>query len=53
MKEERIYCSNCAKPVSNIFWINTTLIIRAWIECPECIEKADEREEVRDLGEND
>lgn len=40
----RIHCSRCGKSVSNE--IPNDTIIRAWIECPECIEgKAKEQKE--------
>lgn len=36
----RIHCSKCGKPVSNEFEPpQEDLIIRAWVECPECLEK--------------
>ena len=35
-EDERIRCSMCGKSVSTP--IPTGTIIRAWIECPECIE---------------
>lgn len=34
----RITCSNCGKPVSTEVPDDT--IVRAWVECPECVEKA-------------
>lgn len=33
----RIKCSRCGKSVSTPVPLNT--VVRAWIECPECIEK--------------
>lgn len=40
-----LYCNRCGKQVSTGFFAVPTetpdkgIIIRAWIECPECIEK--------------
>lgn len=36
----RLCCSRCGKPVSTEIPDGT--IVRAWIECPECIEKQTE-----------
>ncbi len=38
MSDHRVRCSKCGKNVSD-FEIPEDGIIRAWIECPECIEK--------------
>lgn len=38
-----VVCSRCGKKVSNE--VNIELIVRAFIECPECIEK-DSKEKV-------
>lgn len=41
-------CNNCGKKVSTGFYPVPTdtpdkgIIIRAWIECPECMEKKDD-----------
>jgi len=35
----RIHCSNCGKAVSTLVPLGT--IVRAFIQCPECIEKED------------
>ena len=35
--EERVLCMNCGKSVSSPVPKGT--VIRAWVECPECIEK--------------
>jgi len=37
---ERIHCSNCGKSVSTPVPLGT--LVRAFIQCPECIEKEDE-----------
>lgn len=34
---ERVHCSRCGKPVSTP--VPKKTIVRAWVECPECIEK--------------
>jgi len=34
---ERIHCMKCGKSVSTPVPKDT--IVRAWVECPECIEK--------------
>lgn len=44
MSEENttfIRCSGCGKSVSHVFsWPDDTpFIVRAWVECPECVEK--------------
>lgn len=39
----RIYCSRCGASVSSEVPDNT--IIRAWVECPECIEKERDNEQ--------
>lgn len=36
----RIACSRCGAPVSTELPVPAT-VIRAWIECPECIEKGE------------
>ena len=36
---KQIQCSNCGEVVSTPVPTNT--VIRAWVECPECIEKKD------------
>jgi hypothetical protein len=36
--EERIRCMNCGKSVSTPVPKDT--LVRAWVECPECIEKS-------------
>lgn len=36
----RILCNKCGKPVSTEVPEGT--IIRAWVECPECVEKSPE-----------
>lgn len=46
MSEENttfIRCSRCGKSVSHIFsWPDDVpFIVRAWVECPECLEKDD------------
>ncbi len=33
-----VTCSRCGKRVSNE--VQEELIVRAWVECPECLEKA-------------
>ena len=35
----RLHCGECGKVVSTEVPDDT--VVRAWIECPECIEKAD------------
>lgn len=40
---ERIWCMTCGKSVSTEVPKNT--IVRAWVECPECIEKRGGRKE--------
>lgn len=39
MKMTFVKCSLCGKQVSNVVYVEDQLIIRAWIECPECIEQ--------------
>ena len=34
---KRIKCNVCGKPVSTLVPVDT--VIRAWMQCPECIEK--------------
>ncbi len=36
----RINCSRCGKSVSTV--VPTETIVRAWVECPECMEKRGE-----------
>lgn len=38
MKESFIRCSICQKQVSTLFISIGELIIRAFVQCPECIE---------------
>lgn len=38
---ENIYCCKCGKSVSSQVPDNT--IVRAWVECPECVEKQSEQ----------
>ena len=44
-KLSSLHCNNCGKQVSTLFIAIPTdtpdkgIIIRAWIECPECLEK--------------
>lgn len=33
----RVRCMNCGKSVSNP--LPVAVIVRAWVECPECIER--------------
>ena len=35
-----VSCSSCGKRVSN--YVNGEILVRAYIECPECIEKQNE-----------
>ena len=35
---QRLRCWNCGKPVSSPIVAIGELIVRAWIECPECLE---------------
>ncbi len=37
VKRGAVHCSKCGKRVSN--QVVEELVIRAWVECPECIEK--------------
>lgn len=45
-----LHCMNCGKQVSTGFFPIPTetpdkgIIVRAWIECPECMEKRKEEE---------
>ena len=50
MKRYRIRCSGCGKSVSNEILIpdNFEVIIRAYIQCPECIEEEELEEEEED-----
>lgn len=41
-KPERIRCAKCGKSVSTLVPANT--VIRACVQCPECIEKEAEQE---------
>lgn len=43
----RLRCGKCAKVVSTVVTDDT--IVRAWIECPECIEKGNPSMEERML----
>ena len=36
----RIKCNVCGKPVSTLVPVDT--VIRAWMQCPECIEMEDD-----------
>ncbi len=44
MSNHFVRCSRCGKRVSNIVTVpegdSWGLTVRAWVECPECIEKA-------------
>lgn len=35
--DRRVHCSRCGKPVSND--LGVVPIVRAWVECPECVER--------------
>lgn len=39
----KIRCSRCGEPVSSVE-IPPETIIRAWVECPECVEKDIEKD---------
>src|SRR6185503_77575 len=39
-KVEHVHCSNCGKRVSGVD-PELGLVVRAWVECPECIEKSE------------
>ncbi len=39
MFDERIHCDNCGKSVSTPVPKDT--LVRAWVQCPECIEKGE------------
>ena len=41
-----VKCSRCGKRVSSP--VPLDIIVRAWVECPECIEKQPDVEEQRD-----
>jgi endogenous inhibitor of DNA gyrase (YacG/DUF329 family) len=39
-----LYCNKCGKQVSSGFYpliteMSKDIVVRAWIECPECIQK--------------
>ncbi len=36
-----VSCSRCGKRVSNWLPSKEGIIVRAWVECPECIEEAE------------
>jgi hypothetical protein len=38
-ESERVLCMSCGKSVSSPVPVGT--VVRAWVECPECIEKAE------------
>jgi hypothetical protein len=46
-----LYCNGCGKQVSTGFFPVPTdtpdkgIIVRAWIECPECLEKRSKEDE--------
>ena len=43
-REMRLRCSRCGKSVSTE--VPDETVVRAWIECPECVEKhSDEKED--------
>ena len=43
---ERIRCSNCGKSVSTSIPKGVIIVIRAWIQCAECIEE-EEKERMK------
>ncbi len=47
MEEEYLLCSKCNKKVSTTFTPHDQFILRAWVECPECIESNTEIQEAR------
>lgn len=49
----RPYCHRCGQTVSNAMApLGQQLIVRAWVECPECIERgADTAEQIAELAE--
>ena len=40
-----IKCSRCGKNVSS--YIQNDILVRAWVECPECVELLEESNEVK------
>lgn len=55
--ESYLHCNSCGKQVSTGFFPVETdtpdkgIIIRAWIECPECIEDKTKTKRVKPLSE--
>ena len=54
MKLCHVQCSNCGKQVSNAVesYLDEGLIVRAWVECAECVDKEAEQltpEEAKEL----
>jgi len=48
LNEQCVRCSCCGKRVSqyvNVQGEPTDLLVRAWVECPECVQKRPEMEE--------
>ena len=39
MEFTQVKCSRCGEAVSNTVVVEKTLIVRAFVECPECLEK--------------
>ena len=47
-EETRLHCNKCGKAVSSP--VDKDVIVRAWLECPECIELEDETLKLIDLA---
>ena len=47
MRYESVKCSRCGEPVTQEFlWpYDGPLVVAAWVECPECIEKDEDETE--------
>ena len=43
-----VKCSICGKPVSNE--VSEELVVRAFVECPECVEKERYEEVLEEMG---
>ena len=46
MNRDYVMCSSCGKRVSNMVTVDPQdgLVVRAWIECPECVQQRKEDE---------
>lgn len=47
---EHVHCSRCGKRVSGVD-PEMGLVVRAWVQCPECLEATSENQPDRDVTE--